>query len=217
MSEATEKSGGCKCGCGPKKSGQGLSIGSAPKRRLLIVGPPGAGKGTQAVEITKLLNIPAISTGDIFRANVAAQTELGKLAQSYMDKGEYVPDSVTNDMVKDRLAQPDVQAGFLLDGYPRTVAQVHALDEMLAELSVSLDAVVLLEVDNEVIVKRLLQRGEDQGRSDDTEETIRRRIEVYDEETKPLIDIYDQRKLVKRIDGLQEINQVTTAIKEALN
>ncbi|ANP27113.1 Adenylate kinase [Mycobacteroides abscessus subsp. abscessus] len=189
---------------------------STPARRLLIVGPPGAGKGTQAERIVEKLGVPAISTGDIFRANVSKKTELGVLAKSYMDKGEYVPDSVTNDMVEGRLGEADAKDGFLLDGYPRTVAQVEALDGILAKLGVELDAVVLLDVDSEAIVQRLLQRGKEQGRSDDNEETIRRRIDVYGEQTTPLIDIYERRGLVKRIDGMKDIDTVTAEILAAL-
>ena len=189
---------------------------STPARRLLIVGPPGAGKGTQAERIVEKLGVPAISTGDIFRANVSNETELGVLAKSYMDKGEYVPDSVTNEMVESRLGEDDATNGFLLDGYPRTVAQVEALDGMLDKLGVALDAVILLDVESEAIVQRLLQRGKEQGRSDDNEETIRRRIDVYGEQTTPLIDIYDKRGLVKRVDGMKDIDAVTADILAAL-
>ena len=193
------------------------SDASAPTaRRLLIVGPPGAGKGTQAVRVAEELSIPAISTGDIFRANVSGQTELGVLAKSYMDKGEYVPDSVTNDMVRSRLAEDDAQGGFLLDGYPRTLDQVEALDGMLAELGTELDMVLLLVVEQEEVVGRLVARGAEQGRSDDTEETIRRRLEVYAEQTAPLIDVYEQRGLVRRVDGMASIDEVTAALREAL-
>ena len=193
------------------------SDASAPTaRRLLIVGPPGAGKGTQAVRVAEELSIPAISTGDIFRANVSGQTELGVLAKSYMDKGEYVPDSVTNDMVRSRLAEADAQDGFLLDGYPRTLDQVEALDGMLAELGTPLDLVLLLVVEQEEVVQRLVARGAEQGRSDDTEETIRRRLEVYAEQTAPLIDVYEQRGLVRRVDGMASIDEVTAALREAL-
>ncbi|MFC0673084.1 adenylate kinase [Brachybacterium hainanense] len=185
---------------------------SASARRLLIVGPPGAGKGTQAVRIGEALSIPAISTGDIFRANVSQQTELGVLAQSYMDKGEYVPDSVTNDMVRDRLAQADAREGFLLDGYPRTLDQVGALDAILAEAGTALDAVLLLEVDLEAVVARLVARGAESGRSDDTEDTIRRRIDVYSEQTTPLVDVYDERGLLRRVDGMASIDEVTAAL-----
>ncbi len=192
------------------------SSSSSPARRLLIVGPPGAGKGTQAVRIAEELAIPAISTGDIFRANVSGQTELGVLAKSYMDKGEYVPDSVTNDMVRSRLAEDDAQEGFLLDGYPRTLEQVEALDGMLAELGTDLDMVLLLVVETEAVIGRLVARGAEQGRSDDTEETIRHRLDVYAEQTAPLIDVYEKRGLVRRVDGMASIDEVTAALREAL-
>ena len=185
-------------------------------RRLLIIGAPGAGKGTQAERIAAALSIPAISTGDIFRANVSQQTELGVLAKSYMDKGEYVPDEVTNDMVADRLRQEDASTGFLLDGYPRTAAQVEALDRMLEAAGQQLDAVIMLDVDTDAVVARLVQRGQEQGRSDDNEETIRRRIDVYAEQTAPLVSIYSERGLVRHIDGMQEIDQVTEQILTVL-
>lgn len=185
-------------------------------RRLLIVGPPGAGKGTQAVRLAEELSIPAISTGDIFRANVSGETELGVLAKSYMDKGEYVPDSVTNDMVRSRLAEADAQDGFLLDGYPRTLDQVEALDGMLAEFGTALDAVLLLVVESEEVISRLVERGKAQGRSDDTEETIRHRLDVYAEQTAPLIDVYEKRELVCRVDGMAPIDDVTASLREVL-
>ncbi|UYG16976.1 adenylate kinase [Brachybacterium huguangmaarense] len=187
-----------------------------PARRLLIVGPPGAGKGTQAARIAEALSIPAISTGDIFRANVSRKTELGVLATSYMDKGEYVPDEVTNDMVADRLSQADAADGFLLDGYPRTLAQVDALDAMLTAAGTALDAVILLQVDLDEVVARLVQRGKEQGRADDAEDTIRRRIDVYAEQTAPLVDVYEQRGLIRRVDGMASIDEVNAAIMEAL-
>lgn len=190
--------------------------GEGAPRRLLIVGPPGAGKGTQAARLADALSIPAISTGDIFRANVSQQTELGVLAKSYMDKGEYVPDSVTNDMVRARLAEDDAAAGFLLDGYPRTLDQVEALDGVLDSLGASLDAVLLLVVETEAVVERLVARGEAEGRSDDTEETIRHRLSVYSEQTAPLIDVYDARGLVRRVDGMASIDEVTAALQDAL-
>ena len=190
---------------------------SATARRLLIVGPPGAGKGTQAVRVAEELGIPAISTGDIFRANVSGETELGVLAKSYMDKGEYVPDSVTNDMIRSRLAEADAQEGFLLDGYPRTLDQVEALDGMLAEADTSLDMVLLLVVETEEVIGRLVARGAEQGRSDDTEETIRHRLEVYADQTAPLIDVYEKRGLVRRVDGMASIDEVTAALREALS
>ncbi|WP_246957552.1 adenylate kinase [Brachybacterium sp. Marseille-Q7125] len=190
--------------------------GRPSARRLLIVGPPGAGKGTQAARLAQELAIPAISTGDIFRANVSGQTELGVLAKSYMDKGEYVPDSVTNDMVRSRLDEDDARDGFLLDGYPRTLDQVEALDGMLTELGSELDAVLLLVVETDAVIERLVARGQEQGRSDDTEETIRRRLEVYAEQTAPLIDVYDKRGLVRRVDGMASIDQVTASLRDAL-
>ena len=145
-----------------------------------------------------------------------SETELGILAKSYMDKGEYVPDSVTNDMVRSRLAEDDAEDGFLLDGYPRTLDQVEALDGMLTELDSTLDAVLLLVVETEEVVGRLVERGKEQGRSDDTEETIRRRLEVYAEQTAPLIDVYEKRDLVRRVDGMASIDEVTTSLREAL-
>ncbi len=184
--------------------------------RLLLIGPPGAGKGTQASSLAQHFGIPAISTGDIFRANVKNETELGILAKGYMDRGEYVPDSLTNALVKDRIAQPDAQKGFLLDGYPRTIDQVQELDGFLAEMGQKLDVVVQLTADSEELIRRLLQRAAEQGRADDTPEVIRKRQEVYEEQTAVLIDIYNARSLVAKINGLGEIQDVTGRIIEAL-
>lgn len=184
--------------------------------RLLLIGAPGAGKGTQAERLSQAFGIPAISTGDIFRYNVKNETELGKLAKSYMDKGEYVPDSVTNDLVRDRLNHEDAKAGFLLDGYPRTGDQVLELDSILANLDTQLDAVVLLEADTDEVVRRLLNRAQEQGRADDTEDVIRRRLEVYAEQTAPLISVYSARGIVIAIDGLGEVTEVTDRILEGL-
>ncbi len=184
--------------------------------RLLIMGPPGAGKGTQAKFVAARFEIPAISTGDIFRANVSQGTALGQEAQRYMNAGEYVPDEVTNSMVRDRLAETDTQDGFLLDGYPRTLAQVTELDGMLSSAGHALDAVVVLTVDSDEIVARLLSRAQTEGRADDTEEVIRRRQEVYSAETEPLIDVYRSRGLLVEVDGMGEINDVTQAISDAL-
>lgn len=181
------------------------------------MGPPGAGKGTQATFIAEHFAIPAISTGDIFRANVSQATPLGLEAKSYMDAGEYVPDAVTNNMVRDRLGQPDAAAGFLLDGYPRTVAQVAELDGMLAESGVSLDAVIVLTVDRDEIVGRLLHRAEIEGRADDTEDVIRHRQQVYADQTAPLVAVYSERGLVHQVDGLGEIAEVTGRILAALS
>lgn len=185
--------------------------------RLIIMGPPGAGKGTQAKFISITYSIPAISTGDIFRANLAAGTPLGVEARRYMDAGEYVPDAVTNSMVRNRIAEPDAAMGFLLDGYPRTLAQVDELDGMLEESGQGLDAVIVLTVEGEVIVQRLLARAQVEGRADDTEEVIRRRQEVYAEQTEPLIDVYRERGLLIEVDGMGEVDQVTGRIAEALS
>ena len=184
--------------------------------RLLLIGAPGAGKGTQAVKLAEAFGIPAISTGDIFRHNVKNETELGKLAKSYMDKGEYVPDSVTNDLVRDRLTHDDAKPGFLLDGYPRTADQVVELDSMLTDAGTSLDAVVLLTADTDEVVRRLLNRALEQGRADDTEDVIRRRLEVYEEQTAPLIHTYSARNLVVTVDGLGAVDDVTGRILAAL-
>ena len=184
--------------------------------RMVLLGPPGAGKGTQAARISERLGIPAISTGDIFRANVAGATELGVLAKSYMDKGEYVPDSVTNAMVKDRISQDDAAQGFLLDGYPRTEAQVHELDAMLEQAGLSLDVVLEITADAEVVVARLLKRATEQNRADDTEDVIRRRLEVYAEQTEPLAALYADKGLLVSVDGIGELDDVTDRIMTAL-
>lgn len=184
--------------------------------RLLIIGPPGAGKGTQAVKIAEKLNIPAISTGDIFRKNIKEETELGKEAKSYIDSGNLVPDSVTNRMVRARLAEDDTANGFLLDGYPRNVAQVGELDTILTDMGQEIGQVLLLVADNEELVQRLLGRAAEQGRSDDNEEVIRHRLKVYEEETAPLVAIYTARGLVTEIDGLGGIEEVTERILSAL-
>lgn len=184
--------------------------------RLIIMGPPGAGKGTQAAFIAEKYGIPAISTGDIFRANVSAGTPLGVEAKRYMDAGEYVPDEVTNSMVRDRIGQDDARGGFLLDGYPRTVAQVAELDGMLTDAGQALDAAVVLTVDREVIVERLLHRATVEGRADDTEEVIRRRQEVYEEQTAPLIDVYRERGLLVEVDGIGEVDEVTQRVLAAI-
>ena len=181
------------------------------------MGPPGAGKGTQATTIAEHFGIPAISTGDIFRANVSRGTPLGKKAQEYMDAGEYVPDEVTNLMVRDRIDEPDAAPGFLLDGYPRTLAQVEELDGMIAFTGHRLDAVVVLTVDQDELVSRLLQRAQSEGRADDTEDVVRRRQEVYAEQTEPLIEVYRRRGIVFEIDGMGEVDAVTKRIFDALD
>ena len=187
-----------------------------PSPRLLIVGPPGAGKGTQAVAIAESLGIPAISTGDIFRANVKNETELGVKVKAILDAGDYVPDSLTNELISDRLSQPDAAEGFLLDGYPRTLQQVEFLDEHLAEKGQSLTTVVQLVADRDEIVERLQRRAVEQGRSDDTEDAIRHRQDVYLRETAPLIDTYRERGLLVEVDGLGSIDEVARRIRSAL-
>ncbi|AIV41062.1 adenylate kinase [Curtobacterium sp. MR_MD2014] len=185
--------------------------------RLIIVGPPGAGKGTQAGRIAEGFGVPAISTGDIFRKNVSDGTPLGVQAKAIMDAGNYVPDELTNELVKSRLAEPDAEQGFLLDGYPRTVGQVEYLDALLAEQGAAIDAVVQLVADQDALVARLLKRAEDQGRSDDNEETIRRRQEVYTEQTAPIVAAYAERGLVVDVDGLGGIDEVGDRIQAALS
>jgi len=183
---------------------------------MLIMGPPGAGKGTQARMIAARHGIPAISTGDIFRANVAEHTALGELAQGYMRAGEYVPDEITNEMVRERLGRDDCRRGFLLDGYPRTLDQVGWLDKVLADSGRGLDAVVALAVDQEELVRRLVQRAETEQRADDTEEVIRRRQQVYADETAPLLAEYDARGLLVLVDGTGSVQQVSARIFAAL-
>jgi adenylate kinase len=184
--------------------------------KLIIMGPPGAGKGTQAKRIAAQLDIPAISTGDIFRRNVSEQTALGLEAKRFMDAGDYVPDEITNGMVRDRLAEEDCVEGFLLDGYPRTVAQVDELDSMLAERGHSLDAVLLLTVDQDEVVARLTNRAAREGRSDDTEDVFRHRQEVYAEQTAPLIEVYDERGLLVRVDGMGSVDEVSARVFDVL-
>ncbi|MCL4516144.1 MAG: adenylate kinase [Firmicutes bacterium] len=211
--------------------------------RLILLGPPGAGKGTQAQVLVEELEVPHISTGDMFRAAMKAGTELGRQAKSYVDKGELVPDSVTIGLVRERLALPDCRKGFLLDGFPRTVAQAEALDELLAGLDMALDAVVNIQVDPEVLVNRLSNRrtcrncgavyhllhkppaspgkcdacgGELYQRPDDHEATVRNRLEVYTAQTRPLIDFYRRKGLLHSVDGEAEVEQVTVEIRREL-
>lgn len=184
--------------------------------RILLIGPPGAGKGTQAIELSAAFGIPAISTGDIFRHNVKNETPLGLQAKAFMDAGDNVPDSLTNDLITDRLEDPDCSNGFLLDGYPRTPDQVRHLDEFLASHNTALDVVVQLVADPDVVVERLRLRATEQGRSDDNEAVVRHRLEVYQEQTAPLIDIFTSRNLVAPIDGIGEISGVTQRIMSAL-
>ena len=184
--------------------------------RLLLIGPPGAGKGTQAAKLAEAFKIPAISTGDIFRENVKNETDLGKQAKAFMDRGEYVPDFLTNDLVRDRLSWDDAKEGFLLDGYPRTSDQVEELDRILASDGESLSAVVQITADTDEVVRRLLNRAIEQGRTDDTEDVIRHRLDVYAEQTAPLIEVFSNRQLVVEVDGLGAVEIVTARILEAL-
>ena len=184
--------------------------------RLILMGPPGAGKGTQAKVVADQIGVPAISTGDIFRANVAGGTELGRTAQRYLDAGEYVPDEVTNAMMRDRLAQPDAES-FVLDGYPRTADQVDELDSILSDMGAKLDAALLLVVnDREELVQRMIKRAETSGRADDTEEVIRHRQDVYDQETATLVPIYRERGLLREVDGIGPIDEIANRIDTAL-
>jgi adenylate kinase len=183
---------------------------------MLLVGPPGAGKGTQAVLLSAAFSIPAISTGDIFRANVRDETPLGVEAKGFMDRGEYVPDSLTNALVADRLAQQDCELGFLLDGYPRTLDQVRTLDDVLASQGNQLDVVVELTVDPEIVVDRIRGRASEQGRTDDSEDVVRNRLEVYARETAPLIEVYGARGVLVSVDGIGAIDDVTQRIVAAL-
>lgn len=184
--------------------------------RLVLLGPPGAGKGTQAMRLAEWLAVPAISTGSIFRTNIAGNTALGQLARSYTDVGKLVPDEVTNEMVKDRLAQPDAASGFLLDGYPRNVAQVGALDVMLQAAGARLDVVVEITADTEEVVARLLNRARIEKRADDTEEVIRHRLGVYAEQTAPLTRLYSGRDQLVQVDGVGEVDEVTGRLTRVL-
>jgi adenylate kinase len=184
--------------------------------RLLLIGPPGAGKGTQATELAEAFKIPAISTGDIFRYNVKNETPLGLEVKAFMDAGAYVPDSLTNAIVEERLQAADAAVGFLLDGYPRTTDQVGELDRLLQASGTSLDVVVLIVADTDEVVARLLKRAAEQGRADDTADVIRHRLAVYEEQTAPLIDEYSARGLVVTVDGLGAVETVTGRILSAL-
>lgn len=184
--------------------------------RIVLLGPPGAGKGTQAARLAEALGVPAISTGDIFRANIAQGTELGRTAQAYTDRGELVPDEVTNGMVAARLDEADARDGFLLDGYPRNVAQVGELDAILEARGVVLDAAVEITADEAVVVERLLHRATVEGRADDTEDVIRHRLRVYDEQTAPIARIYADRGLLRQVDGIGEVAEVTDRLLAAV-
>lgn len=185
--------------------------------RLLIIGPPGAGKGTQSAKLSEYFDITAIATGDIFRWNIANETELGLQVKALVDGGDFVPDSLTNSLIANRLEEDDVQHGFLLDGYPRTVDQAHFLDQFLANHDDELDAVIQLEADRDEVVERLRKRAVEQGRSDDTEKAIRHRQEVFQVQTAPLIKLYEEKGLLVSVDGLGAIDEVFGRIIEALS
>jgi adenylate kinase len=184
--------------------------------RLLIVGPQGSGKGTQGVRIAEAFGIPVVSTGDVFRANVADGTELGVQVQEIIDAGSLVPDELTSAVVRDRLSQADAADGFLLDGYPRNLAQVLHLDEFLEGRDESLDAVIALMVPRDESIERLRKRAEEQGRADDTEEVIAHRLGIYESETAPILGVYGTRGIVDEIDGVGALDDVTARIFAAL-
>lgn len=181
-------------------------------RRMLIMGPQGVGKGTQAALLAKHYGIPTISTGDIFRYNLKNGTELGKQARAYTDKGELVPDELTNSIVEDRLGMEDVKQGWILDGYPRSSSQVEALDRMLARMGTGLDAVVALDADRQVLMDRMRKRAQEEGRADDTPEAIAKRLDIYAHETRPLLDVYRDRGLLVEIDGVGRIEEISRRI-----
>ena len=185
--------------------------------RLVLLGPPGAGKGTQAARLAERLGVPAISTGDIFRSNIKNGTELGRRVQDITASGALVPDELTNELVRDRLAQGDAVDGFLLDGYPRNVAQVAALDEILAAAGTELDLAVELTVDPQVVVDRLTKRAQIEGRADDTEDVVRHRLDVYAEQTAPISRVYAARGLLVQVDGLGEVDEVTARLMAVLS
>lgn len=184
--------------------------------RMLIIGPPGSGKGTQADRISERLGVVAISTGSIFRANVKGETPLGIEAKKYMDNGDFVPDSVTNKMVRDRLSESDIENGFLLDGYPRTTAQVDYLDEILAKGEEKLDVVLQLTAYDEELVHRLLRRAKETDRSDDNEAVIRHRLDLYHEQTEAVVAKYAELGILTHVDGIGPIDEVTDRVLQAI-
>lgn len=185
-------------------------------RRLLFLGPPGVGKGTQAQRLARELGIPTISTGDMLRAAVAAGSEIGKKAKGFMDRGELVPDEVVIGVAELRLADPDVAGGFILDGFPRTVVQAEALDRILRGLGRELECCIAMEVSETALVKRLLNRASLEGRSDDTEDTIQNRMRVYRAQTEPLVKYYRERGILRELDGLGSMDEVAERIRGAL-
>ncbi|WP_367346898.1 adenylate kinase [Stenotrophomonas bentonitica] len=184
--------------------------------RLVLLGPPGSGKGTQATRLKEHLGIAHISTGDLLRAEVAAGTELGKQAKAVMDAGNLVSDDILLGMLESRLGQPDVAKGFILDGYPRNVAQANALDVLLAKIGQPLDAVVQLDVASELLVQRIAGRAAEQGRADDNPESVRQRLQVYTDQTAPVVDFYAGRGTLARVDGVGGLDEVESRIRAAI-
>ena len=187
--------------------------------RLILLGPPGAGKGTQAQILVEAYGIPQLSTGDILRSAIAARTPMGLAAKEVMDRGDLVSDDIVNGIVSERLDAEDCRAGFILDGFPRTIAQAEALDQMLAEKGMTLDAVVQMTADPDVLVDRIVNRAKESGvaRGDDNEEVLRKRLDVYRELTEPLVEYYKEKGLVRTVDGMQPIEEVTASIRRAVH
>ncbi|MGO4680929.1 adenylate kinase [Microbacterium sp. 2MCAF23] len=194
-----------------------MTASATSTARLLIVGPQGSGKGTQGVRIAEAYGVPVVSTGDIFRANIKDGTPLGKQVTAILDAGDLVSDELTGALVRDRLSQPDAEAGFLLDGYPRNAAQVEDLDTFLAESDAALDAVILLDVPREESIARITVRAVEQGRGDDTPEAIAKRLDIYEAQTAPILDVYGARGIVDRIDGVGSLDEITERVFAALN
>ena len=188
--------------------------------KLIFLGPPGAGKGTQAARIETAYEIPQLSTGDMLRAAVAAGTEIGKQAKDIMARGDLVPDEVVVGIISERIQAPDCANGFILDGFPRNLSQARALDGVLVEKGINLDAVIELAVDPEILIARILKRAQESAdgpRDDDTEEALQHRLRVYEEQTAPVADFYAEKGILRTLDGMQEIDEVTQQIRSALD